>query len=87
MIEMDLHDDEENETMLEYTVVEQTVQHSRHDDVFVPLTDDVIIPLRLEKHAVAQAQQEGSKVNFRIFDSPFGNFQVPVVPTHAELSG
>ncbi|XP_019191782.1 PREDICTED: uncharacterized protein LOC109186307 isoform X2 [Ipomoea nil] len=35
--------------------------------------------------AVAQAQQEGSKGNFRIFDSPFGNFLVPVIPTRAEL--
>nr|GMC65366.1 uncharacterized protein LOC109186307 isoform X2 [Ipomoea batatas] len=37
--------------------------------------------------AVAQAQQEGSKGNFRIFDSPFGNFLVPVIPTRAELGG
>ncbi|KVI07129.1 hypothetical protein Ccrd_014510 [Cynara cardunculus var. scolymus] len=30
-----------------------------------------------KNHAVAQAQQDGSKANFRIFDSPFGNFLVP----------
>ncbi|KAL3532539.1 hypothetical protein ACH5RR_006060 [Cinchona calisaya] len=37
--------------------------------------------------AVAQAQQEGCTGNYRIFDSPFGNFLVPVIPTRAELSG
>lgn len=36
--------------------------------------------------AVAQAQQEGCTGNYRIFDSPFGNFLVPVLPTRAELS-
>ena len=36
--------------------------------------------------ALAQAQQEGSTGNYRIFDSPFGNFLVPVVPTRAELN-
>ncbi|KAI3514746.1 hypothetical protein L2E82_11787 [Cichorium intybus] len=40
-----------------------------------------------KNHAVAQAQQDGSKANFRIFDSPFGNFLLPVVPTRAELGG
>ncbi|KNA07586.1 hypothetical protein SOVF_169550 isoform B, partial [Spinacia oleracea] len=38
-------------------------------------------------HAIAQAQQEGCTTNFRIFDSPFGNFLIPVIPTRAELSG
>ncbi|CDP03249.1 unnamed protein product [Coffea canephora] len=37
--------------------------------------------------AVAQAQQEHCTGNYRIFDSPFGNFLVPVIPTRAELSG
>ncbi|XP_057967362.1 uncharacterized protein LOC131157319 isoform X2 [Malania oleifera] len=40
-----------------------------------------------KKHAVSQAQQERSTGSFRIFDSPFGNFLVPVVPTRAELAG
>ncbi|KAK9275888.1 hypothetical protein L1049_023162 [Liquidambar formosana] len=40
-----------------------------------------------KKYAVAQAQQEGSTGNFRIFDSPYGNFLVPVIPTRAELAG
>ncbi|XAR53393.1 hypothetical protein NMG60_11021934 [Bertholletia excelsa] len=35
--------------------------------------------------AVAQAQQDGCMANFKIFDSPFGNFLVPVIPTRAEL--
>ncbi|RAL37170.1 hypothetical protein DM860_004092 [Cuscuta australis] len=33
--------------------------------------------------AVAQAQH--CTANYRIFDSPFGNFLVPVIPTRAEL--
>lgn len=46
--------------------------------------------LRLQQaknSALAQAQQDGCTGNFRIFDSPFGNFLVPVVPTRAELGG
>jgi hypothetical protein len=37
--------------------------------------------------AVTQAQQDGCTGKFRIFDSPFGNFLVPVIPTPAELAG
>ncbi|CAL5438225.1 unnamed protein product [Camellia sinensis] len=40
-----------------------------------------------KNYAVAQARQEGCMANFRIFDSPFGNFLVPVIPTRAELGG
>ncbi|KAL8102484.1 hypothetical protein AgCh_027108 [Apium graveolens] len=36
--------------------------------------------------AVAQAQQDSCMGNFKIFDSPFGNFLVPVIPTREELS-
>lgn len=36
--------------------------------------------------AVTQAQQDGCTGQFRIFDSPFGNFLVPVIPTPAELA-
>lgn len=36
--------------------------------------------------AVAQAQQDGVLGNFKIFDSPFGNFLVPVIPTSKELA-
>lgn len=36
--------------------------------------------------AVAQAQQDGVLGNFKIFDSPFGNFLVPVIPTAKELA-
>ncbi|KAK7245467.1 hypothetical protein RIF29_40313 [Crotalaria pallida] len=34
----------------------------------------------------AEAQKDGCTGNYRLFDSPFGNFLVPVVPTRAELS-
>lgn len=37
-------------------------------------------------YAVAQAQQDGVLGNFKIFDSPFGNFLVPVIPTAKELA-
>ncbi|EYU30700.1 hypothetical protein MIMGU_mgv1a016938mg [Erythranthe guttata] len=37
--------------------------------------------------AVAQAQQDCCTGNFKIFDSPFGNYLVPVIPTRAELGG
>ncbi|XVE98080.1 hypothetical protein REPUB_Repub03eG0074600 [Reevesia pubescens] len=37
--------------------------------------------------AVAQAQQDGCVGNFKIFDSRFGNFLVPVIPSWAELTG
>ncbi|KAD5317716.1 hypothetical protein R6Q59_033046 [Mikania micrantha] len=50
----------------------------------------VMVDMRIQQaksYAIAQAQQDGSKANFRIFDSPFGNFLVPVVPTRAELGG
>lgn len=40
-----------------------------------------------KKFAVTQAQQEGCLGNYRSFDSPFGNFLVPVIPTHADLIG
>lgn len=35
--------------------------------------------------AVAQARQDGCTGNFRIFDSPYGNYLVPVIPTLADL--
>lgn len=53
-------------------------------------TGVVMLDLRIQQaknHAIAQAQQDGSKANYKIFDSPFGNFLVPVVPTRAELGG
>ncbi|KAI3447045.1 hypothetical protein Pfo_003710 [Paulownia fortunei] len=48
------------------------------------------VNLRIQQarnYAVAQAQQDGCTGNFRIFDSPFGNYLVPVIPTRAELGG
>ncbi|KAK2987982.1 hypothetical protein RJ640_011245 [Escallonia rubra] len=37
--------------------------------------------------AVAQAQREGCTGNFKIFDSPFWNFLLPVIPARAKLGG
>ncbi|KAK6941448.1 hypothetical protein RJ641_026825 [Dillenia turbinata] len=48
------------------------------------------VPLAVQqakKHAILQAQQDGCMGSFRSFDSPYGNFLVPVIPTCAELSG
>ncbi|KAJ0090724.1 hypothetical protein Patl1_13357 [Pistacia atlantica] len=56
----------------------------------VPAAQTSEINFRIQQaknFAVAQAQQEGSTANFRIFDSPFGNFLVPVIPTRKELAG
>ncbi|KAE9600345.1 hypothetical protein Lal_00046308 [Lupinus albus] len=36
--------------------------------------------------AATEAQKDGCTWNYRIFDSAFGNFLVPVVPTRAELT-
>ncbi|OIW03708.1 hypothetical protein TanjilG_29743 [Lupinus angustifolius] len=36
--------------------------------------------------AATEAQKDGCTGNYRIFDSAFGNFLVPVVPTRAELT-
>ncbi|KAH6761751.1 hypothetical protein C2S52_019184 [Perilla frutescens var. hirtella] len=56
----------------------------------VPETQNAHVVQRIQQaksYAVAQAQQDGSTANFKIFDSPFGNFMVPVIPTRAELGG
>ena len=37
--------------------------------------------------AVAEAKQDGCTGNFKKFDSQYGNFLVPVVPSRAELTG
>ncbi|EOY30638.1 hypothetical protein QUC31_020174 [Theobroma cacao] len=37
--------------------------------------------------AVAQAQQDGCTGNYKNFDSQYGNFLIPVVPSRAELTG
>ncbi|XP_073288002.1 uncharacterized protein [Primulina huaijiensis] len=37
--------------------------------------------------AVTEAQQDGCMTSFRIFDSLYGNYLVPVIPTRAELGG
>ncbi|XP_044463798.1 uncharacterized protein LOC123194586 isoform X1 [Mangifera indica] len=51
-------------------------------------TSEINVRIQQAKNfSVAQAQQEGCNANFRIFDSPFGNFLVPVIPTRKELAG
>lgn len=37
--------------------------------------------------AVTEVQQDGCTGNFKIIDSQYGNFLVPVVPTLSELAG
>ncbi|KAF7813884.1 TRNA-2-methylthio-N(6)-dimethylallyladenosine synthase [Senna tora] len=57
-------------------------------DTMIPVAQTSGINLRIEQaktFAVAQAQQDGCTGNYRIFDSPFANFLVPVIPTRAEL--
>ncbi|KAL2500962.1 uncharacterized protein Fot_34810 [Forsythia ovata] len=49
-------------------------------------TSSINISIRQARDsAVAQAQQDGCTGNFRIFDSPYGNYLVPVIPTLADL--
>lgn len=58
--------------------------------VQVPESPAVQVDSRVQqakKFAVAQAQQEGCLGNYRSFDSPFGNYLVPVIPTRADLFG
>lgn len=48
----------------------------------------VAMDLRIKeakKFAVTQAQQEACLGNYRSFDSPFGNFLVPAIPTLEDL--
>ncbi|KAJ8768705.1 hypothetical protein K2173_023609 [Erythroxylum novogranatense] len=53
-----------------------------------PLTSEVDRKIQEAKNfAVSQAQRDHSMGNYRIIDSPFGNFLIPVIPTRAELGG
>ncbi|THU59481.1 hypothetical protein C4D60_Mb07t02580 [Musa balbisiana] len=57
--------------------------------IYIPTTP-ARVQLQIQqakKFAVTQAQQEGCLGNYRSFDSPFGNYLVPVIPTRADLSG
>ncbi|GKV11799.1 hypothetical protein SLEP1_g23020 [Rubroshorea leprosula] len=52
-------------------------------------TQGSIVDVRIQQarnFAVAEAQKDGCTGNYKIFDSPFGNFLVPVVPSQAELA-
>ncbi|GAY51286.1 hypothetical protein CUMW_133050, partial [Citrus unshiu] len=64
------------------------VPSTSHTTVPVAQTSEINVRIQQAKNfAVAQAQQEGCTGNFKIFDSPFGNFLVPVIPTRKELAG
>ncbi|KAF5748536.1 hypothetical protein HS088_TW04G00491 [Tripterygium wilfordii] len=53
-----------------------------------PQTSSLYLRIQQARNfAVAQAQQEGCTGNYRIFDSPYGNFLVPVIPFRGELAG
>ncbi|WOK91448.1 hypothetical protein Cni_G00139 [Canna indica] len=53
-------------------------------------TSQVRLDLKIQQaknFAVTQAQQEGCLGNYKSFDSPFGNYLLPVIPTRADLFG
>ncbi|KAI4380010.1 hypothetical protein MLD38_006244 [Melastoma candidum] len=56
----------------------------------LPLAPPELLKRRIDeakRFAVAQARQDGCTGNYRIFDSQFGNFLLPVIPNRAELGG
>ncbi|KAM6583295.1 hypothetical protein CsatB_010297 [Cannabis sativa] len=58
-------------------------------DKSVPVAQIGNANLRIQQaknFAISQAQQDGSTGNFKVFDSPFGNYFVPVVPTRKDLA-
>ncbi|EXC28699.1 hypothetical protein L484_006995 [Morus notabilis] len=58
-------------------------------DKSVPVAQIGNINLRIQQaknFAIAQAQQDGCTGNFKIFDSPFGNYFVPVIPSRNDLT-
>ncbi|XP_058001996.1 uncharacterized protein LOC110649805 isoform X1 [Hevea brasiliensis] len=70
-------------------IVSSPAAKKTRDATSVPAPQTHRIDYRIQQaknFAVAQAQQEGCTGNFRIFDSPFGNFLVPVIPTREELA-
>ncbi|KAK4601833.1 hypothetical protein RGQ29_011090 [Quercus rubra] len=54
----------------------------------VAQTSGVNLTIQQAKNiAVTEVQQDGCTGNFKIIDSQYGNFLVPVVPTLSELAG
>ncbi|KAK8595565.1 hypothetical protein V6N13_000272 [Hibiscus sabdariffa] len=54
----------------------------------VQTTDIASFRIQQDKNsAVAQARQDGCTGNYKKFDSWYGNFLVPAVPSRAELNG
>ncbi|EEF48176.1 conserved hypothetical protein [Ricinus communis] len=71
-------------------IVTSPVANKTRDATSVPAPQNHGVDYRIQaakEFAVAQAQQEGCTGNFKILDSPFENFLVPVIPTRAELGG
>lgn len=52
------------------------------EDVLCPQKSYEISVQQVRRSAVAQAQAVGAPGNFKSFDSQFGNYLVPVIPTH-----
>lgn len=52
------------------------------EDVPYPHKSYEISVQQIRRSAVAQAQAVGAPGNFKSFDSQFGNYLVPVIPTH-----
>lgn len=58
-----------------------------HMQVSATQTGGIHFTIQQAKYfAATEARQDGCTGNYRMFDSPFGNFLVPVVPTRAELA-
>ncbi|XP_020098272.1 uncharacterized protein LOC109717037 [Ananas comosus] len=79
---------EPNRNNSSQTPVDKIVTSPHHSSV--PESPAVQVDSRVQqakKFAVAQAQLEGCLGNYRSFDSPFGNYLVPVIPTRADLFG
>lgn len=41
--------------------------------------------LQDKSSAIAEAKQDGCTGNFKVLDSPFGNFLLPVIPSSTEF--
>jgi len=52
------------------------------EDVLSPQKSYEISVQQFRRSAIAQAQAVGAPGNFKRFDSQFGNYLVPVIPTH-----
>lgn len=65
---------------------EVTHKFNMNVDVATAQTSSHVATQRAKDFAVAEAREDHCTGNFKIFDSPFGNFLLPVIPTRAELA-